>query len=331
MGNLSIDTINNRDIDGELDSFVKKESGKGLSTVDFTPADKEMISLKVDKEVGKGLSTLDFTENDKITIKNKVDKVDGKGLSKNDFTDECLSQLAATASHFKGIYLTEKEIFDLQGCIKKDYAILKGDTDIVYFYDGIKWINSGKSLGGDMISTFYDPHGVREDVYNRIYHKGMQEISTITGLQDLIDSKLDAKDKINVIDNYDSTSSIDALSAKAGSRIHSQILSMLSGPIDYGSSLNINGYAKLSSGIILQWGNKDMGVGHDNETLQVQYNIPYPNNAFIVVACPIANTTSGSGSDSAYAQVIDNTKFYLCKDYKALSVATNVAWISVGY
>ena len=48
------------------------------------------ITNKVDKVTGKGLSTNDYTNADKTavgTIGDKVDKVSGKGLSTNDFTN----------------------------------------------------------------------------------------------------------------------------------------------------------------------------------------------------------------------------------------------------
>lgn len=59
----------------------------------FSPEDLQRItnleSGKVDKVAGKGLSTNDYTNADKnavATIENKVDKVTGKGLSTNDYT-----------------------------------------------------------------------------------------------------------------------------------------------------------------------------------------------------------------------------------------------------
>ena len=77
---------------------VDKVSGKGLSANDYTNAEKAEVAKvkdKVDKVSGKGLSTNDFTSAYKTKIDNldtnlnkKVDKVTGKGLSKNDFTDD---------------------------------------------------------------------------------------------------------------------------------------------------------------------------------------------------------------------------------------------------
>lgn len=98
-----------------LANYVVKETGKDLSTNDYTDADKEKLAGlenyddtavkalitaeaeratgveadKVDKVSGKGLSTNDYTDTEKsavATIENKVDKETGKGLSTNDYT-----------------------------------------------------------------------------------------------------------------------------------------------------------------------------------------------------------------------------------------------------
>ncbi len=75
--------------DEKLSGKVDKETGKGLSTNDFTDEEKEKL---------KGLSNYDDEElrtllNGNVSLLenrlyNKVDKVQGKGLSSNDFTDE---------------------------------------------------------------------------------------------------------------------------------------------------------------------------------------------------------------------------------------------------
>ena len=78
---------------GAVPNKVDKVTGKGLSTNDYTDADKTAVGTigdKVDKVTGKGLSTNDYTDEDKAavgTIGDKVDKVSGKGLSTNDFTN----------------------------------------------------------------------------------------------------------------------------------------------------------------------------------------------------------------------------------------------------
>lgn len=108
--------------DAALNGKVDKIAGKGLSTNDYTDAEKAevaKVSGKVDKVSGKGLSTNDYTDSAKSFLeetvpeqidridakiaeveanvysnfKNKVDKVTGKGLSTNDFTTELKDKL----------------------------------------------------------------------------------------------------------------------------------------------------------------------------------------------------------------------------------------------
>ncbi len=96
-----------------LTNKVDKVSGKGLSTNDYTTAEKNAVATiaskadasaltnKVDKVSGKGLSTNDYTTAEKnvvATIKNKVDKVSGKGLSTNDYTTSEKEAVATIAS-----------------------------------------------------------------------------------------------------------------------------------------------------------------------------------------------------------------------------------------
>lgn len=71
----------------------------------FSPEDLQRISDlesgKVDKVSGKGLSTNDYTTAEKnavATISNKVDKVSGKGLSTNDYTTADKNKLSGIAA-----------------------------------------------------------------------------------------------------------------------------------------------------------------------------------------------------------------------------------------
>jgi hypothetical protein len=110
-----------------LNGKVDKVSGKGLSTNDYTNADKALVDTipdKVDKVQGKGLSTNDYTNADKaivgampeqiqlikdnvnalgLAVSGKVDKVSGKGLSTNDFTNADKSYLDNLPNYFISI------------------------------------------------------------------------------------------------------------------------------------------------------------------------------------------------------------------------------------
>ena len=88
----------------DMDTKVDKVSGKGLSTNDYTTAEKNKLagidmSTKVDKVSGMGLSSNDYTTAEKnklagIDMDSKVDKVTGKGLSTNDYTTAEKNKLA---------------------------------------------------------------------------------------------------------------------------------------------------------------------------------------------------------------------------------------------
>ena len=104
---IDVENFNNNFdiIDKTLYNKVEKVNGKGLSTNDFTNADKQKVNTitnKVDKEEGKVLSSNDYTDEDKEsvgTIINKVDKEDGKGLSTNDFTNEDKEKLNSLSKY----------------------------------------------------------------------------------------------------------------------------------------------------------------------------------------------------------------------------------------
>lgn len=98
-------TVNGVEFKGTMTSetlgLVDAEDGKGLSTNDYTDADKSIVggvtsalAGKVDKVSGKGLSTNDYDDSAKAVVdgvttalNGKVDKVSGKGLSTNDYSD----------------------------------------------------------------------------------------------------------------------------------------------------------------------------------------------------------------------------------------------------
>lgn len=116
LSSTSTNPVRNSTVKIALDTKVNKVNGKGLSTNDYTTAEKNklaslenyddsevrsLIAGKVDKVSGKSLSTNDYTTAEKTKlaslsnyddtevrslISNKVDKVSGKGLSTNDYT-----------------------------------------------------------------------------------------------------------------------------------------------------------------------------------------------------------------------------------------------------
>lgn len=72
--------VNNGDMTNALSGKVDKESGKGLSSNDYSDAEKAKVA-----SAANGVATLQ---------NNKVDKVEGKGLSSNDYTDADKAKVA---------------------------------------------------------------------------------------------------------------------------------------------------------------------------------------------------------------------------------------------
>lgn len=95
-------------ITAKLDNKVTKVDGKGLSTNDFTTAEKEQLATIISDY----LKADDYAALEAL-IDNKVEKVDGKDLSTNDFTNE---EKAALAQIF-GDYLTSADKEELGGAI----------------------------------------------------------------------------------------------------------------------------------------------------------------------------------------------------------------------
>ena len=119
-------------IPGKIQSVTSGDNGKilvdGESVVVYDDSEiKEEIGGKVDKASGKGLSSNDYTDAEKNKLANlsnyddteikndingKVDKITGKGLSTNDYTDEEKTKLEGLQDGefyaFNFNYLTEK-------------------------------------------------------------------------------------------------------------------------------------------------------------------------------------------------------------------------------
>lgn len=112
----------------ELDGKVDAVSGKGLSTNDYTNADKTIVggvtsalASKVDKVTGKGLSTNDYTDSDKTKVGNAVTKSSTSGLLKNDGTVDTSTYLktipTASTSTLGGVKIDGSSITISNGVI----------------------------------------------------------------------------------------------------------------------------------------------------------------------------------------------------------------------
>lgn len=253
----------------------------------------------------------------------KVSKDGTKILSDENYTTAEKQKLANVTTHFKGLFNLSSEL-PTSGCVNGDYAFVKGDPNasIWYWKDG-SWHDSESTLGGSMMKEIYDPSNIAKDMYNRVNHTGTQSISTISQLQEELNNKLNITDKTNIIDNFNSTSPTSGLSANCGNILNHSITSILSDAetIDYGSYFGeTGGYAKLTSGLIIQFG--QVKTSSNTAKQDFVFPVPFPNKCYVVLATCEGDTSSGSGVDGVYANIIDNTKASIIHDYKNVSVGT---------
>ena len=114
LSTTSIHPVQNKVITQALNNKVNRETGKTLSSNDFTDALKAKLEDLEKVEVDDSLSTssINPVQNEVITnaLADKVDKVEGKGLSTNDFTDEDKEKLDTLSE--EGHTHTNKAVLD---------------------------------------------------------------------------------------------------------------------------------------------------------------------------------------------------------------------------
>lgn len=111
LSSSSTNPVQNKAVNTALGNKVDKVSGKGLSTNDYTTAEKEKlagIATGANKTVvDSGLSdtSTNPVQNKVINtaLGTKVDKVTGKGLSTNDLTDDLVTKINNTATKVEEI------------------------------------------------------------------------------------------------------------------------------------------------------------------------------------------------------------------------------------
>jgi len=125
-------------------------------------------------------------------------------------------------------------------------------------------INSwDNAAGGDMNKFVYDPQGVQADAFNRSNMTGEQSISTVTGLQSILDSKVDESAITNLADDVQSNTT--AINTKASTSDLNQGLATKQDELDSGTNIKtINGESLLGSGDITITGGGDGAVDSVN-------------------------------------------------------------------
>ena len=95
-------------------------------------------------------------------------------------------------------------------------------------------------------------------------------------------------------------------------------------PADFTSSKATNGYQKLPSGLIIQWGIVPNSIGVD-DPYTINYPIAFPNAALLGVAQMISTDFFLDNNSAAWSPV-SNSQCSIIKDNN-----TDTAWIAIGY
>ena len=139
-------------VKSQLAGKVDRVEGKGLSTCDYTAAEKEklatlanyddsalrtLIGQKVDRVAGKQLSSNDYTDADRqqvSLIAGKVDQVSGKGLSTNDYTTAEKEKLAGLSNYNDAGLRSRITILEDQACMEYELELQQGFSGFLFLY-----------------------------------------------------------------------------------------------------------------------------------------------------------------------------------------------------
>lgn len=213
---FSEDMATTQDLVNGLSLKVDAVEGMGLSEENYTLAEKNKLS-----------SLENYDDSDIILeLSNKVDKEEGKGLSTNDFTNPLLEKLEGLeGTHWRGTFPSLEALnTGVVNPVPGDYADVDspGGDVVRYIWDSTDsaWVeqsgvvapitasqvkqlyesnpNTNAYTDGDVsklagISAGATANQTDTFLLSRANHTGTQSISTVTGLQGALDSKVDVQ------------------------------------------------------------------------------------------------------------------------------------------
>ena len=160
--NVAADEYTNTEIDSALVGKVNTEAGKGLSTNDYTTAEKEKLGAL---PTASDLST---------TINGKVDKITGKGLSTEDYTSEEKNKLSgietgAQVNVIETVKVNETALPVTNKTVDIDLSnyATKADISAVYKYKGSVTAYADLPTTGQEVGDVYNvetadsTHGIK--------------------------------------------------------------------------------------------------------------------------------------------------------------------------
>lgn len=96
----------------------------------------------------------------------------------------------------------------------------------------------------------------------------------------------------------------------------------------YSHLINQSGWARLPSGLIIQWGKTP--VIHDENTTNIVFPIAFPNKVLNIQLTENQMRTTESNATHLAALNVTNTKFTF-KMNSTLPIDTSADWFAIGY
>lgn len=96
----------------------------------------------------------------------------------------------------------------------------------------------------------------------------------------------------------------------------------------FSASLSSNGYQKLPSGLIIQWGISD--INYNEQSYQITFPIPFPNSAFNVTAVG-GYPAAVDGSIGLSVKSLSSNGFHIFGDPNNQNTSGPLYWQAIGY
>lgn len=232
--------------------FVPAEEGKGLSSNDYTDADKQKLtSLPAANEIvtkvsGKDLSTNDYTDADKakvttipadFDVNDYVEKETGKGLSTNDFTNtykNAIDSMPAPSS----IALLDANSKIPVANLPPEFTALEtvatySDLPATNLFDGRRVMvldASGDSTVSSGFAVYV--YSTTNQAWRKILEGESMDVSAIVDWLNIQNKPSDLLHETDIVDGLTSTSTTDALSANQGKVLNDKLTDGSSGDLN---------------------------------------------------------------------------------------------------
>lgn len=131
-----------------------------------------------------------------------------------------------------------------------------------------------------------------------------------------------SEQQIPIVDDLTTGGSTKLLSAEQGKVLNDRFIN------DFLNLKSENGYQKLPSGLVLQWGVSSSIP--DESSITASFPIVFPNDCLSIQATVNIDTLA-SGARSVYAKKISTAQFKLTNDSVNTLPAVTAFWLAIGY